>query len=169
MSNYPTTSPTTWKRPPQVFTHRGWRIGLQIGFAAWFVLALATLDPNWARIVEGWSRGVRFLVGFLHPDFTSRWSDISKGLIESLTMTLTSTVAGVIISVPVGIGAAADEMVVDRKARRADRAQHRIAAWIGHRTGGAAAAALTTGDAELEWRAGRRPTLRDVTYAWLDH
>ncbi|WP_180900261.1 phosphonate ABC transporter, permease protein PhnE [Martelella soudanensis] len=106
MSNYPTTYPTTWKRPPQVFTHRGWRIGLQIGFAAWFVLALATLDPNWARIVEGWSRGARFLVGFLQPDFTSRWSDISKGLIESLTMTLTSTVAGVIISVPVGIGAA---------------------------------------------------------------
>ncbi|AMM86449.1 phosphonate ABC transporter, permease protein PhnE [Martelella sp. AD-3] len=102
MSSYP----TTWKRPPQIFTHRGWRIVIQAGFAVWLVLALATLDPNWARIAEGWTRGARFLAGFLQPDFTSRWGDISKGLVESLTMTLTSTVAGVIISVPIGIGAA---------------------------------------------------------------
>ena len=41
-------------------------------------------------------------------DFTSRSKDILKGFIESLTMTLTSTVAGgaVILSIPVGIGAA---------------------------------------------------------------
>lgn len=102
MSSYP----TTWKRPPQIFTHRGWRIAIQAGFAVWLVLALARLDPNWARIAEGWARGARFFAGFLQPDFTSRWGDISKGLVESLTMTLTSTVAGVIISVPIGIGAA---------------------------------------------------------------
>lgn len=101
-----TDYPAQWRRQPQIFTHRGWRLGLQIGFAIWLVLALSTLDPNWSRIAEGWSRGMRFIWGFLQPDFSSRWTDISKGLIESLTMTLTSTVVGIIISIPIGIGAA---------------------------------------------------------------
>ena len=106
MNGQPATYPGTWRRPPQILTHRGWRIAIQSGFAIWMVLALATLDPNWARIADGWERGLRFIGGFLQPDFTSRWTDIQKGLIESLTMTLTSTVAGIIISVPIGIGAA---------------------------------------------------------------
>lgn len=101
-----TEFPEQWRRQPQIFTKRGWRIGLQAGFLIWLVMALYSLDPNWSRIVEGWERGMRFVGGFLQPDFSSRWTDISKGLIESLTMTLTSTVAGIIISVPIGIGAA---------------------------------------------------------------
>lgn len=101
-----TDYPAQWRRPPQFFTNRIWRIGLQIAFVIWLVLALSTIDPNWSRVAEGWERGLRFITGFLSPDFTSRWTDISKGLIESLTMTLTSTVAGIIISVPIGIGAA---------------------------------------------------------------
>jgi len=48
------------------------------------------------------------VAGFLVPDFTSRWRDISMGLVESLTMTLTATVVGIIISVPIGIGAASN-------------------------------------------------------------
>jgi phosphonate transport system permease protein len=59
-----------------------------------------------ARLVEGLARGGRFVQGFLQPDFTSRWVDIRQGLIESLTMTLTATVVGVLVSVPIGIGAA---------------------------------------------------------------
>ena len=102
----PATYPARWRRPPQIFTHRGWHIALGWGAAIYLVLALSTLDPNWARIVDGWERGLRFIGGFLQPDFTSRWTDISKGLIESLTMTLTSTVAGILISIPIGIGAA---------------------------------------------------------------
>ncbi|MFN3641835.1 MAG: phosphonate ABC transporter, permease protein PhnE [Gemmobacter sp.] len=98
--------PTRWKRPPQIFTNPTWRVILFWGFGIYLVVALSTLDPNWARIVAGWERALRFVGGFLQPDFTSRWRDISNGLIESLTMTLTSTVVGIIISVPIGIGAA---------------------------------------------------------------
>jgi len=101
-----TTYPTTWRRPPQIFTDRRWRIALQIGALVYLVLALGTLDVNWARIAAGAERGLRFVGGFLQPDFTSRWRDISLGLIESLTMTLTATVVGVAISIPIGIGAA---------------------------------------------------------------
>lgn len=98
--------PSHWKRPP-VFIQRAW-LRWAIGLAAllWFVLALGTIEVNWTRVAEGLERGWRFIKGFLTPDFTTRWSDISKGLVESLTMTLTSTVVGVLLSVPVGIGAA---------------------------------------------------------------
>ncbi|ADZ70301.1 phosphonate ABC transporter, permease protein PhnE [Polymorphum gilvum] len=98
--------PQTWRRPPQILTNRTWRIVIQVGALAYLVLALGTLDVNWTRVVEGAARGLRFVEGFLTPDFTSRWRDISKGLVESLTMTLTSTVVGVALSVPIGIGAA---------------------------------------------------------------
>jgi phosphonate transport system permease protein len=48
----------------------------------------------------------RLLTGLPQPDFTSRWGDIAQGMQESLTMTVTSTVVGILISIPIGIGAA---------------------------------------------------------------
>ncbi|RJE87245.1 phosphonate ABC transporter, permease protein PhnE [Paracoccus onubensis] len=98
--------PTTWRRPPQIIKNHHWRLALQVGILVYLVLAVSTVDVNWARVYEGLERGQRFIMGFLQPDFTSRWKDISQGLVESLTMTLTSTVVGVLISIPVGIGAA---------------------------------------------------------------
>jgi len=98
--------PTTWRRPPQIFKDRRWRIALQIGIVVYLVLAIGTVEVNWTRVHAGLERGQRFVMGFLQPDFTSRWRDISQGLVESLTMTLTSTVVGVAISIPIGIGAA---------------------------------------------------------------
>jgi phosphonate transport system permease protein len=98
--------PTTWRRPPQIVTDRRWRIALTVAVLAYLVVGLGSVEVNWARIVEGGERGLRFVNGFLQPDFVSRWKDISNGLVESLTMTLTSTVVGVAISIPIGIGAA---------------------------------------------------------------
>ena len=98
--------PTTWRRPHQIVPDRRLRIALQIGVLVYLVLAFSTVEVNWQRVTEGMERGQRFIMGCLPPDFTSRWRDISQGLIESLTMTLTSTVVGVLISVPIGIGAA---------------------------------------------------------------
>ncbi|WP_424927309.1 phosphonate ABC transporter, permease protein PhnE [Amaricoccus tamworthensis] len=100
------TYPTTWRRPPQIIRDRRWRIALQVGILVYLVLAIGSLEIDWARVAVGLERGQRFVTGFLQPDFTSRWGDISRGLVESLTMTLTSTVVGVAISVPIGIGAA---------------------------------------------------------------
>jgi phosphonate transport system permease protein len=101
-----TVYPTTWRRPPQIVKDRRWRIALQVAIVIYLVLATSTVDVNWSRVYDGLERGQRFVLGFLQPDFTSRWKDISQGLIESLTMTLTSTVIGVAVSVPIGIGAA---------------------------------------------------------------
>ena len=98
--------PQQWSRPP-VFIHNPWvRWGLLLLVMVWFYFAVSSIEVNWTRVSEGMVRGWRFIKGFLTPDFTTRWSDISTGLVESLTMTLTSTVAGVLLSVPIGIGAA---------------------------------------------------------------
>lgn len=85
---------------------RFWRIALTLGAIIYLVLAIGTVEVNWARVITGMERAQRFVAGFLQPDFTTRWREISVGLTESLTMTFTSTVVGVLISVPIGVGAA---------------------------------------------------------------
>ena len=77
-----------------------------IGALLYLILAFGSIDANWARVIEGLGRAGKLFAGFLTPDFVSRWSDIQTGMIESLTMTVTSTVAGVALSVPIGLGAA---------------------------------------------------------------
>ncbi|MEO3387982.1 phosphonate ABC transporter, permease protein PhnE [Mesorhizobium sp. CAU 1741] len=95
-----------WRRPP-MFVKRTWlRRLLYIGALVYLAAALSTIDVNWMRVYEGLERGWRFIQGFLVPDFTSRARDIWQGMEESLTMTVTSTVVGVLISIPIGIGAA---------------------------------------------------------------
>ena len=44
--------------------------------------------------------------GIFPPDFVSRWDEIVEGIAESLWMTVVSTVVGIALSIPVGIGAA---------------------------------------------------------------
>jgi phosphonate transport system permease protein len=97
--------PLRWRRRP--FIANPWlRWGLYLGALVYLTAAIGTLEVNWARVADGWERGLRFLGGFLAPNFTERWDDIRQGLIESLTMTLTATAAGILLSIPVGIGAA---------------------------------------------------------------
>ena len=95
-----------WRKPPSLIPDARWRWLIITGALVYLALAISSVEVNWARVWEGLDRGWRFVKGFLTPDFVSRWRDISHGLIESLTMTVTATVAGVILSVPVGIGAA---------------------------------------------------------------
>ncbi|WP_457940766.1 phosphonate ABC transporter, permease protein PhnE [Mesorhizobium sp. 10J20-29] len=96
----------TWRRPPILIKDWRWRWGIYAFAIIYLVLAVSSVEVNWARVYEGLERGWRFLQGFLVPDFTSRWRDIGSGLVESLTMTVTSTIVGVLLAIPVGIGAA---------------------------------------------------------------
>lgn len=95
-----------WRRPPIMLRDARMRWSIYAGMVVYLALAISSVEVNWARVYLGLERGWRFVEGFLIPDFTSRWGDISQGIIESLTMTVTSTVIGILISVPIGIGAA---------------------------------------------------------------
>ncbi|HVL71521.1 MAG TPA: phosphonate ABC transporter, permease protein PhnE [Beijerinckiaceae bacterium] len=94
-----------WRRPRLIPDPR-LRWALALGALVYLTLALLSVEVNWTRVSEGFLRAMRLFSGFLQPDFTTRWGDIQQGFIESLTMTVTATVAGVILSVPVALGAA---------------------------------------------------------------
>ena len=94
-----------WRKQPFIRNPRlRWAIGL--GVACYLALAFGTLEINWGRVLDGLPRGQKFLAAFFPPDFVSRWGDIVDGIYESLWMTVTSTVVGIAISIPVGLGAA---------------------------------------------------------------
>ncbi len=94
-----------WQKPPFI-TSSLLRWSLTIGALVYFVVAISSLDVNWSRVSEGLDRGLQFFLGFVNPDFTSRAVDIKEGLIESVEMTIASTVVGIFISIPIGLGAA---------------------------------------------------------------
>ncbi|MCZ8373825.1 MAG: phosphonate ABC transporter, permease protein PhnE [Beijerinckiaceae bacterium] len=94
-----------WKRPRLVEqTWLRWAISLSV--LLYLGLAFGSIDVNWTRVSEGLVRAARLFSGFLQPDFKSRWGDIQQGLIESLTMTVCATVFGLILALPIGLGAA---------------------------------------------------------------
>ena len=92
--------------PPPFIRNPSLRWGINIGAVVYLVLAIGSLDVNWQRVVDGLGRGWQFLRAFAPPDFVSRSDEITEGLAESLVMTVTSTVIGIAISVPVALGAA---------------------------------------------------------------
>jgi len=94
-----------WKRPPLI--RNAWlRWALYLGALVYLVAALSSIDVNWVRVSDGLAQGWRFARDFFAPDFLTRSRDIWKGMEESLTMTVTSTVVGCLISVPIALGAA---------------------------------------------------------------
>ncbi len=73
--------------------------------ALYLLLAILTIDVDPGRVMEGMSRARDLFGGWLRPDFVTRWLDIRAGLIESLSMTAVATAAGLLISIPIGLGA----------------------------------------------------------------
>ncbi len=96
---------TRWKKPPLIRSQ--WlRWGLLVGAILYLIAAIASIEVNWSRVYEGLDRGWNFILAFTRPDFGSRATDIYEGLMESAVMTVASTVVGIAISIPIGLGAA---------------------------------------------------------------
>ena len=94
-----------WKKPP--FVQRTWlRWLLILGFIAYLIAAFMTIEVNWSRVYEGLERGKQFVLAFTNPDFASRSGDIWEGMLESIIMTVASSVVGIAISIPIALGAA---------------------------------------------------------------
>ena len=95
----------TWTRPP-IIPNPTLRWALIIGTVAYLIASFATIDVNWSRVYEGLERGKKFILAFTNPNFVDRWDSIWEGMIESIIMAFSSTVVGIIISIPIGLGAA---------------------------------------------------------------
>jgi phosphonate transport system permease protein len=92
-------------RPPPLIADAKLRWALYAVALAYAVVAFGTIEINWTRAAEGLPRAARFLGAFFPPDFLSKREEILEGLLESLTMTVVSTVAGIVLSVPFALGA----------------------------------------------------------------
>ena len=79
-----------------------------LGGAAYLAAALGTVEVDVGRVLEGLPRGLEFLAGFAPPDFVSRGDMIVAGVFESIWMTLASTAVGIVVSIPVALGAASN-------------------------------------------------------------
>ena len=96
---------TRWRKPPLV--RRPWlRWALIVGGALYLVAAIASVEVDWARVRDGLERGWAFVLAFTSPDFLSRGDAIWDGMVESIVMTVAASVVGILISIPIGLGAA---------------------------------------------------------------
>ena len=105
MSDNPLLSRKIWT-PPGIIHSRLLRNLLVLAAALYIVLGLNSIDIRFERLILGIEKAGRFAAGFIHPDFVSRGSVIRDGILESLTMTVVSTTFGIILSIPVALGAA---------------------------------------------------------------
>ncbi|MCC5834659.1 MAG: phosphonate ABC transporter, permease protein PhnE [Opitutales bacterium] len=107
MSNPEPKSPSSgiWRRP-RLIESPLLRWALISGGTLYLFFALITLGIDVPRFLAGIPRASEFIGGFFWPDFITRSDEIIKGFIESLTMTLVATALGVVLSIPLSIGAA---------------------------------------------------------------
>lgn len=105
MSDSLTSYPSNWKKPPLI-RNPTLRWGLILGFAIYLAVALGTMDVDWIRAWEGLPRGKRFILAFFPPDFSDSRNVVWAGILESIWMAIIATVAGILISIPIGLGAA---------------------------------------------------------------
>ncbi len=93
-------------RPKPMISSVTLRWGINVAVLVYLVLLYFSVDINWSRVAQGMDRGLAFMGSFLTPDFVSRGGEIAIGLRESLTMTFAATVIGILLAIPVGLGAA---------------------------------------------------------------
>ena len=96
-----------WKRPPLI-KNATLRYGLLALMVVYFIAAFMSYEVNWSRVYDGLDRGWAFIKAFTNPDFVTRWSDISEGIWESIVITITSTAVGIVLAIPIALGAASN-------------------------------------------------------------
>ena len=94
-----------WKKPPFIKSSL-LRYLIYLGTVTYFFFAIYTMEVNWTRVVEGLPRGMDMLSKFFPPDLSDSRGVILDGILESIWMAIISTIGGILLSVPIGLGAA---------------------------------------------------------------
>ena len=95
----------TWKKPHFIKSSL-LRYLIYLGTVTYFFLAIYTMDVNWTRVAEGIPRGMEMISKFFPPDLSDSRGVILDGILESIWMAIISTIGGVLLSIPIGLGAA---------------------------------------------------------------
>jgi len=104
MSLRATSPDIAWRSPGLLATPMQRRIAI-MGGLGYACLAVATVEVDITRALEGAERARELFGGLLRPNFSERYVDIRAGLLESAAMACVATVAGVALSVPLAVGA----------------------------------------------------------------
>jgi len=96
--------PTVW-RAPSFFGTRARQQAVVIAALIYLIWSVSTLHIDARRALAGFARAADLFARMIPPDF-SRWELLLKGMTESLQMALAATLAGVLLSIPLGIAAA---------------------------------------------------------------
>lgn len=99
---------TSFWKPAWQKSRPWWHWLVLLAGLAYLFFAFSAIEIDLARVQRGAERSMRLLSQFLQPDFASRWSANRTGVVESLVMTVVATVVGVILSIPMALGAAAN-------------------------------------------------------------
>lgn len=95
----------SWKPRPWIGNPvRRW--ALLSGILAYLVLALGSIDVNLARIQRGFARFFETNLAFQWDVLGSKLAEVMDGIVESLAMAAVATPLGILLSIPVGFGAA---------------------------------------------------------------
>ena len=94
-----------WKKPPFIKSSL-LRYLIYLGTVTYFFLAIYTMEVNWTRVAEGIPRGADMISKFFPPDLSDSRGVILDGILESIWMAVISTIGGILLSVPIGLGAA---------------------------------------------------------------
>ena len=97
--------PTSWRPPPAFFGTRTRQHAAVIAALLYVAWSVSTLNIDVNRALAGFGRAVDLFVRMVPPDF-SRGELLVRGMVESLQMAFAATLAGVVLSVPLGIAAA---------------------------------------------------------------
>ncbi len=78
-----------------------------VALAVYFAYACTILDFTWQRFLIGLGHGSRFIGRMWPPDLaTDKLALLYTGMIESLQIAIIATVVGVLLALPLGMGAA---------------------------------------------------------------
>ena len=94
----------SWRPPPKI--RSPWLRWLLLAAGGlYFIYAIGDVHLNPERLITGIPRVAEMLGVMLPPDF-SRWDLLFSGILESIQMAVISTAIGIVLGIPVAIGAA---------------------------------------------------------------
>ena len=89
------------KKPPYIKNVH--KVDNLLSSALYLAAAFGTMDINWTRIAEGLPRAGEIFGCFFPPNFADNRGVVWDGIQESIWMAVISTVAGIMLSVPIGL------------------------------------------------------------------
>ena len=98
--------PTTW-RPPAMFGSRARQRLVIVAGLLYLLWSLSDLNIDAARVLAGFPRAWNIFIRMLPPDF-GRWELLLNGMLESVQMAIAATLAGALLSIPLGLASASN-------------------------------------------------------------